>query len=159
MATQRTAPAGHRTEPHTADLRVRAWGPTRTACLAQALDGVCSSFLDLRGAAAVRHREITLRGDSDADLLVALLEEVLYWLDTESEIPVGVAFTGTGGTGGREAPDDPHPAGGALTAVLPMADIGTCPVTGAAPKAVTLHGLRMGRDPDGGWSCAVTLDV
>jgi len=39
-----------------------------------------------------------------------------------------------------------------------MADADALPVTGAAPKAVTLHGLRFDGGPDG-WTCSVTLDV
>ncbi|MFB7631099.1 archease [Streptomyces sp. NPDC056149] len=144
-----TQPGGHRSVPHTADLRVEAWGPTREVCLAQAVRGVCESFLDMAGAKAARgptgarHREVTVRADTDEDLLVALLEEVVYWLDTQNEAPVEAELT---------------PVRGGLRALLSMTDIGSLPVTGAAPKAVTLHGLSCGSGPDG-WRCSVTLDV
>ncbi|MET8012042.1 archease [Streptomyces sp. NPDC005271] len=135
--------AGHRGVPHTADLRVEAWAPTREECLAQAVRGVCESFLDLTGAAGVRRRDVVVRADRDEDVLVALLEEVVYWLDTEGEVPVDVELT---------------PVTGGLRGGLQMADAGALPVTGAAPKAVTLHELAFTRGPEG-WTCSVTLDV
>ncbi len=134
---------GHRSVPHTADLRVEAWAPTREECLAHAVRGMCESFLDLTGAAAVRRQDVVVRADSDADLLVALLEEVVYWLDTADEVPVDVELT--------DVPDG-------LRASLHMADAASLPVTGAAPKAVTLHDLDFVRGPEG-WTCSVTLDV
>lgn len=134
---------GHRTVPHTADLRVEAWGPTREECLAHAVRGVCESFLDMSGAAAVRKREATLRPETDEDLLAALLDEVVYRLDTEGEVPVDVALT-----------DVP----GGVRVALHMAGAGSLPVTGAAPKAVTLHELVFRNGPEG-WACSVTLDV
>lgn len=135
---------GYRGVPHTADLRVEAWAPTREECLAQAVRGVCASFLDLAGAAgAGRRRDVEVRADRDEDLLVALLEEVVYRLDTEGEVPVAVELT---------------PVEGGVRAVLWMADAGSFPVTGAAPKAVTLHETAMTGGPDG-WICSVTLDV
>ncbi|MEU5030223.1 archease [Streptomyces milbemycinicus] len=138
-----TRRGGHRSVPHTADLRVEAWAPTREECLAQAVRGVCASFLDLAGAAGVRRRDVVLQADTDEDLLAALLEEVVYWLDTADEIPVDMEL-------------DAVPGG--LRAGLHMADTRSLPVTGAAPKAVTLHGLECGRGVDG-WRCSVTLDV
>ena len=35
---------GHRTVPHTADLRIEAWAPTREECLAEAVRGLVDSF-------------------------------------------------------------------------------------------------------------------
>ncbi|MGW1889578.1 archease [Streptomyces sp. NPDC002004] len=136
-------PAGHRGVPHTADMRVEAWGPTREECLAQAVHGVCASFLDVRAAPEVHGREVLLSAGSDADLLVALLEEVVYRLDAAGEVPVDVEVSAV--------PDG-------VRAAFSMTDAAALPVTGAAPKAVTWHGLRVAHGPDG-WSCSVTLDV
>ncbi|MEU1592893.1 archease [Streptomyces sp. NPDC005708] len=135
--------AGHRSVPHTADLRVEAWGPTREECLAQAVRGMCESFLDLAGAVALRTRDVVVRAGTDEDLLVALLEEVVYRLDTDGEIPLDVELT-------------PH--GDGLRAGLRMADAESLPGTGAVPKAVTLHELDIAGGPRG-WRCSVTLDV
>ena len=137
------ARGGYRGVPHTADLRVEAWAPTREECMAQAVRGVCASFLDLTGVTGGRRRDVVVRAERDEDMLVALLDEVVYRLDTEGEVPVDVELA---------------PADGGVRGVLWMADAGSLPVTGAAPKAVTLHGLAMTRGPDG-WTCSVTLDV
>ena len=45
---------GHRTVPHTADLRVEAWAPTREACLAEAVRGLVDRFAVV-AAARTRH--------------------------------------------------------------------------------------------------------
>jgi SHS2 domain-containing protein len=39
-----------------------------------------------------------------------------------------------------------------------MAEMAALPQVGAAPKAVTLHGLAFRRGPEG-FACSVTLDV
>ena len=141
--------AGHRGVPHTADLRVEAWAPTREECLREAVLGVTESFVDVSGISGVPGasgtvvREATVRGERDEALLTGLLEEVVYRLDTEGEVPVAV---------------EASPLPGGLRAVLSMADVGTLPVIGAAPKAVTLHELSFRGGP-GGWTCSVTLDV
>ncbi|MTE20336.1 archease [Streptomyces sp. TRM43335] len=138
---------GHRGVPHTADVRVEAWAPTREECLAHAVRGVCKSFLDLSaadaGGLAVRRREVEVRAGTDEDLLVALLDEVVYRLDVAGEAPVAV---------------EPVPVPGGVRVVLRMVDADGLPATGAPPKAVTLHGLSFAGGP-AGWRCSVTLDV
>jgi SHS2 domain-containing protein len=116
MKPESSAPsAGHRSVPHTADLRVEAWAPTREECLTQAVRAVCESSVDLAAAAGVRRRDVVIRADRGEDVLVALLEEAVYWLDTEGEVPVGAALT---------------PVNGGLRCELQMADAGALPVTG-----------------------------
>lgn len=39
--------------PHTADLRIEAWAPTRDGCIRQAVLGTVESFLDLESAHAI----------------------------------------------------------------------------------------------------------
>lgn len=81
---------GHRTVPHTADLRVEAWAPTREGCIPQAVLGTIDSFLDTSSARPNRTHRCQLVGLSDEDLLAAVLEEILYLLDTENEAPIDV---------------------------------------------------------------------
>lgn len=137
--------AGHRSVPHTADLRIEAWAPTREECLGEAVQAVAESFVDTAAAAGGRSRELRVRADRDEDLLAALLDEIVYRLDTEGEVPVGVEAV------------DPAPDGGVRVG-LRMADVESLPVIGATPKAVTLHGLSFTR-AEQGWTCSVTLDV
>jgi len=136
---------GHRTVPHTADLRVEAWGPTREACLAEAVRGLVDSFA---AVSAVRPRHTAERrfvASSDENLLVAVIEEVIYRLDADGEIPVTAAV--------RPAPE------GGVVLTLPLANVNEAEITGAAPKAASLHDLRCGPDAAGRWSCGITIDV
>ncbi|MGP3967663.1 archease [Streptomyces sp. 6N223] len=139
--------AGRRSVPHTADLRVEAWAPGREECLAQVVRGLVEAFVDLEAAAdtaaRTRPREAVIRGERDEDLLVELLDEVIYRLDAEGEVPVDLRI---------------EPAPGGLKADFAMAEMAALPQVGAAPKAVTLHGLAFGRGPEG-FACSVTLDV
>ena len=76
---------------------------------------------------------------------MAIVEEVIYRLDADGEIPVAVDV--------RPAPD------GGVVLVLPLADVSEAEITGAAPKAASLHDLRCAPDPAGRWSCGITIDV
>jgi SHS2 domain-containing protein len=134
---------GHRDMPHTADTRIEAWAPTREACLAEAVAGLVASFADVTGARPTWMHTAELAVDSDADALVAVLDEVIYVLDTRGGVPLHAELV-------------PRPYG--LGLALNLATVDEVEVTGAVPKAVTLHELRFER-ADAGWSCAVTIDV
>ena len=145
---ERLAPGagrGHRTVPHTADLRIEAWAPTREECMAEAARGLVDSFAVVAGrppsGRARRHMVARL----DEDLLVAILDEVIYRLDTDGQIPVSVAV--------RRAPD------GGVVVFFALVPVAEAEITGAVPKAASLHDLRFAPDAAGRWSCAVTVDV
>ena len=135
--------SGHRTVPHTADLRIEAWAPTRDACIRQAVLGAVESFLETSSAQPRRTLQRRLTGDRDDDLLVAALEEVIYFLDTAGEAPVDV---------------DVQDVDGGIDATFAMVDVSTLPQVGAVPKAVSLNDLRLSHGQQG-WRCSVTLDV
>lgn len=138
--------SGHRTVPHTADLRIEAWAPTRERCVAEAVTGLVESFADTSGVRPSRTEVLDVPAGADADMLVTVLDEVIFRLDADGEIVLGARVD--------EAP------GGGLTARLEMGDAGEAAAIGAIPKAVSLHELRFGADPEtSGWSCAVTIDV
>jgi len=82
--------AGHRTVPHTADLRIEAWAPAREECLAEAVRGLVGSFAVVAGRAprAGARRHLTAR--LNEDLLVAVIDEVIYRLDADGQISVSV---------------------------------------------------------------------
>jgi phage shock protein A len=136
---------GHRSVPHTADLRIEAWAPTREECLAEAARGLVDSFAVVAAARPRRTAERRFIAGSDADLLVAIIDEVIYRLDADGEIPVTVAV--------RPAPD------GGVVLSMQLAGVGEAEITGAAPKAATLHDLRCAAGPAGPWSCGITVDV
>jgi SHS2 domain-containing protein len=136
---------GHTSVPHTADLRIEAWGPTREDCIAEAVRGLVESFADVSGARRHHTIECHLTAGSDADLLAAAVEEVIYVLDTAGEVPVAVAV-------GRAAD-------GGIDLALLAVDASMVEIIGAAPKAASLSGLACASDASGRWSCAVTIDV
>ncbi len=136
---------GHRSVPHTADLRIEAWGPTREDCIAEAVRGLVESFADISQTAHQRAIKRHLDADSDADLLADAVEEVIYHLDTDGTIPAGVEASRA---------DD-----GGIDLTLRVVDAAAAQIVGAAPKAASLSGLTCAPDASGRWLCAVTIDV
>ncbi len=136
---------GHRTVPHTADLRVEAWAPTREECLAEAVRGLVESFADVGGARPRRSAERHLTAGPDEDLLVAVVDEVIYRLDADGEVPVSVEVRRV------------HDSG--VDLVMSLAAVEAVEIVGAAPKGASLHELRCEADSAGRWSCGVTVDV
>lgn len=135
--------SGHRTVPHTADLRIEAWAPTRNGCIRQAVLGTVASFLDTSSAHPKDTRQCRLTADRDDDLLAAVLDEVIYVLDTDGQVPVDI---------------DVDDLDGDIQVTFAMVDATTLPQIGAVPKAVSLNELSLSREP-AGWRCSVTLDV
>jgi SHS2 domain-containing protein len=136
---------GHRLAAHTADVRVEAWAATREECLAEVVRGMVASFVEAPDEPASSHqpRDLHLDGDTDEALLVSLLDEVIYLLDTTGQVPVEVTVA---------------PSASGVAVALGMADVRSLTQVGAVPKAVSWHGLHLGHD-ETGWSCSVTLDV
>ncbi|SCL72328.1 archease [Micromonospora peucetia] len=142
---QRRPGRGHRRLPHTADVRFEAWAPTREECVAEAVAALVGTFVDPAGASPGPQREFRAPAGDDADLLVGVLDEVIFRMETAGELPLhtDVADDGAGG----------------LVVRWRTADTDAVELVGAVPKAVSLHELRFGSGDGEGWSCAVTLDV
>ena len=134
--------------PHTADVRIEAWAPDREGCVAEAVAALVDTFADPSGATADTETdgdaEFHLPPDDDGDLLVGVLDEVIFRLETEGVLPLATEV--------RTAED------GGLLVRWRTVDTDAVELVGAVPKAVSLHELRFGPGKDG-WSCAVTLDV
>lgn len=130
--------------PHTADVRFEAWAPTREGCLAEAVAALVATFADPADAPASGVGGYAVPPGPDEDLLVAVLDEVVFRLETEGVVPVATEVSADADGGLR----------------VRWRTVGTDAVqpVGAVPKAVSLHGLRFGPEADG-WCCAVTLDV
>ena len=134
---------GRRTRPHTADITVEAWAPTKEDCIGEAVLGLVEGFADISGASAHATRKVTVDAASAEDQLVGVLDEVIYLLDTVGEVPVRVAVHGDGA---RIR---------VIFHTVPVADVRQM---GAVPKAVSLHGLGFGESANQ-WRCVVTIDV
>lgn len=139
-----TAERGHRNLPHTADVRIEAWAPDREGCLAEAVRAMVDTFADPSTAGPGVETAFDVPPGADSDLLVAVLDEVIFRLETEGTLPVTATAA-------------PRPDGG-LHIRWRVVDADTIELIGAVPKAVSLHELRFDRNEQG-WSCAVTLDV
>jgi len=128
-----TRPRGHRTVPHTADVIVEAWAPDLASCLeeaAAALVGICA---DTGRAAEVERRPVRLAPAPPEALLLDLLEEVIFALDTAGAVPARAEVTST--------PD------GGLDVVLVLVDPAAVRATGSVPKAVSRSGLEVRVEP------------
>lgn len=134
---------GHRAVPHTADVAVEAWGPNRESCIAEAVLGVVETFADTTSVHPERVRECWFGESSDEDLLVDVLDEMIYYLDIEHEVPVDVEV---------------EPRADGVAVQFAMVDAARVRHVGAVPKGVSLHGLRIGTSA-GAWSCSVIVDV
>lgn len=135
--------SGHRSLPHTADIRIEAWAGTREGCVAEAVTALVEGFADVSGVAPGEVVTTDLTGQTDEDVLVAALDEVIYLLDTRAAVPVR----------SEVEPGDDGPA--VRLHLVPVEDV---ELTGAVPKAVALHELHFGAT-ESGWSCTVTVDV
>ncbi|WP_237761621.1 archease [Mycobacterium kyorinense] len=129
--------------PHPADVTIEAWGPTREACLAEAVVGLAASFVDLSDARPVDTVSLDVAAADDEDRLVAALDQLIYLLDTQGVIPTSADVDI-----------------GAQTFRLTMSVASLADVTpiGASPKAVALSGLEFRRTGNQ-WRCRATIDV
>lgn len=134
---------GHRALPHTADIRIEAWAPTREACIGEAVAGLAEAFVSVPDAAQLSPVCADLAADTDEDALVAVLDEVIYLMDTSGAIAVRADVSAT--AGGVRVTFDTVP-------------VDRVELVGAVPKAVTLHGLRIAHEQDA-WTCSVVVDV
>lgn len=129
--------------PNTADVGVEAWGPNRESCIAEAVLGVVEAFADTTSVHPERDRRSWFTERCDEDLLVDVLDDAIYYLDTEHEVPVDVEV---------------EPRADGVDVRFAMADVARVRRVGAVPKQVSLQGLRIGQLA-GAWSCSVTVDV
>lgn len=138
-----TSEEGHRIAPHTADLMIEAWGPTRARGFEHAARGLVASFADVEGHAAGERRVHELPNDHDEVMLVSLLEEIVYLLDARGVVAVTRAV-------------EEHRGG--LRAAFELFPAERVAIVGALPKAIAYHALAVSADADG-WRCRVTVDV
>ncbi|WEO99615.1 archease [Streptomyces sp. FXJ1.172] len=144
LQARREGENGHCAMPHTADTRLHAWGTTREHCLTEAVRALVEAFAEVSDIHPSGVERIRLAPGGDEDLLVALLDEVVFRLEVAGRVPVDVE---------AEATDD-----GGLEVRLSLADLADVTVIGAAPKGVSWQELHIGPDPYG-WTCTVIVDV
>jgi SHS2 domain-containing protein len=134
---------GHRLMPHTADVIVEAWAPSRAGCLEELLRGVVETFADTGGARATREIPIDVDAASGEEAVVAVIEEVCLLLDAEGLVVVDAAVSD---------------AGARVRGTLFVAPVDVVVPTGAAPKGVSRSDLRLEFDGTR-WAARAIVDV
>lgn len=138
------ARAGHALRPHTADIAFEAWGPSRLSCLEQAVAALSSAFIATEGTEPSGTARFSLEAPDDGELLVLLLEEVLYVIEVRGAVPVRSEL---------------EESSRGITGVFRTVPAAEAELIGAVPKAISRHGLRFGADASGTWRCRATIDV
>ena len=137
---------GHAEIEHTADLGFEVWGADPATLFVEATRALAEICY---GRAAVRPRDsrpLELRGHSREELLVGWLQEVYWlleserWLTADAEVTACTRRRVAGRLFGEAYDEARH---------LLHTEI----------KAVTYHGLRVGRGGDGLWRAVVVVDV
>ena len=103
-----------------------------------------NTFADMEGLVAHETRAVSLEPADDDEMLIALLDEVIYLVDALAFVPVTVEL---------EARAD-----GGLTGSFQTAPATAVAVTGAVPKGISRSELFIG-SRRGRWRCSVEVDV
>jgi len=128
--------------PHTADLRIRAWGKTREELFRNALTGMSSVMQpDVVSRGGDIRRDVNLASPDSASLLIDFLSEALSQSHLNREVYTDVEF---GELGDRS-----------LRATLHGV---TVPAFEKDIKAVTYHGVEI-RETDEGFEATVIYDI
>ena len=130
---------------HTADQGIIVRADSLPELFVAAAIGMFDSMYRLEGLTPDRTRDVTVTAADREALLVAWLQELLFWFEVEEEIVTGAEIHELGET--------------TLRATVQGRLLGPDVLrTGAAVKAVTYHGLSL-QPVDGGWQAALLFDV
>jgi SHS2 domain-containing protein len=130
---------------HTADKGIIVHADSLPELYSGAAVGLFAGMYALDGLVPTREREVTVRAADRESLLVAWLQELIFWFEVEDEV-----YT---------AADVHRVDEKSLTATLHGCRLGPEIVQiGAAVKAVTYHGLSL-RETADGWEAVLLFDV
>jgi SHS2 domain-containing protein len=144
MAATSDGGRGHRALPHTADVIVEAWGPDLPACLEETVGAFAELYADSTRARMADRRRVRLAPAPAAELLLDLLDEVIFALDTHAAVPVAAEVTARGD--------------GGLDATIALAARDSVTPTGAVPKGISRSHLQIDEGADR-VTCSVLVDV
>ena len=133
--------AGHRRRAHGTRVTVEAWGPSRGACLDQVVRALVEGF-EVGDVPATEPVPVHVEG-SDLDLLVGVLEEVVYVIAVLGMLPVAVSLEDT---------DE-----GGVAGYFDAVSLEHVRTHGALPAAVSRSGLVF--EHDGDWRCEAVVEV
>lgn len=78
---------------HTADVGIRAWGPSLEVAFAEAARGLVANMVDVSAARAVGEARLEVEAESVERLLFRFLEDVLFLFQTELWVVTDVEVT------------------------------------------------------------------
>ena len=130
--------------PHTADVVLEAWGPDLASCCEEAVAALVSTYVSPVGGPPLNRRALRLPPASVESLLVDLLEEVIFTLDTSDDVPVRAEVHS-----GRD---------GGLDVNLLLTAREHVEPTGAVPKGISRSGLVVTTEATGVY-CRFLVDV
>lgn len=113
---------GHREHPHVADVILEAWGRDLAACFEEAIAALVGVCFDGARAEVVGSYDFAIAPGTDGAMLLDVLDEVLFVIDTADDVPIGATLAERGGS---------------LAATLQLADRGSVEVIGSVPKAIS----------------------
>lgn len=128
--------------PHTADIRIRAFGKSREELFQNMLQGMFSGYQPDRSHLSIK-RDFTASSPDLAALLVDFLSEALRLADTYHEVYDELSFSRF---------TDTECAGELKGWPLKA-------VEGEEIKAATYHDLKLGQKQDGIWEAEVIFDI
>ena len=106
--------------------------------------GVVSTFARPRRQESTRRVPLMLEADTDEELLVAALEDVVYLLDADGVVPVVARFE--------------EQADGSIGGLVDVVPVDEVEEIGAPPKGASRSELQFG-EHGGVWRCHVVVDV
>lgn len=120
-------------------------GADRVSCLEEAVGALVSVFAEVPDVPAPTVIPVALETAPSPDLLVSLLEDVIYTVDVFfGKVPVRVHLA--------EAED------GGVAGDMEVVDADEVVLVGPVPKGLSSHGLKFGVD-GGTWRCKVVVDL
>ena len=136
--------AGYEFFDHTADIGIKAQGTTLAELFVHLAQGLVELIAEDSALKPQHARKIQLFADDAESLLLAWLQELLFWFSTDRFVPVDYRIEVTPTTVGGEVRGDTfdparHPQGREV-------------------KAITRHLLQVQRH-SGGWSGQVIVDI
>lgn len=145
MNTSSSTAVGHRLLPHTADVIVESWAPTRSGCLEQLVRGVVETFAETGDVTATREVPLEVGAANDEDVVVALVDDVCYLLDADGLVVVDIAL-------------EEHEEDGNFDGTFFVAPVDAVIATGAPPKGVSRSALLFTHE-ESLWRARVLIDV
>ena len=130
---------------HTADMGIEAHAESLSRIFEEVAQGLTAMIYADSTASPEISRSITLQADNKEELLVAWLNEILYWIDSDNIIPAGFEIDSLSDT--------------ELTASV----VGECfdnqrHIVDRQVKSVTYHQLSL-EENDDGWLARVYVDL